>query len=423
MPVYDYRDCRNFVNIKSTLLIGVIMSDLEHIDKETLNIKLTELEKTIQELQETGTKENKEERKRKKITEVLDVITKAMQAVTFLSVIYGSWMLFSFSKENEIKYTDLVGSSFIISFGVLSAVAILVIALFPSLIVILTHINSKSNYKNLVYNSSSPIAKNNKLKTLLAYNLIISLWPFIHILSKEQYEITFTLLYPPVLHLILLALSNKKARDIIYAFNFTLHYPPVMHFILSKLSYKKTINIIKTSLLQMMTLVVEVILSLITIIFLSYFVKSIYSGINDWILSLIFSVTFFLLKYPRLSINNKKVKSTTASIVFLLSIEAFFIFSFPFSNEIGNAIAKSIDLKLGERCFMTNKELTDKIPREYIKTVILDDKLAKLNVTTNVGDVYYLVKNNEERPSIRIEGLHLTMKNCPSEKNREGHDN
>ncbi|HID9647880.1 TPA: hypothetical protein ACXI3D_004531 [Serratia marcescens] len=42
------------------------MSDLEHIDKETLNIKLTELEKTIQELQETGTKENKEERKRKK---------------------------------------------------------------------------------------------------------------------------------------------------------------------------------------------------------------------------------------------------------------------------------------------------------------------------------------------------------------------
>lgn len=66
MPVYDYRDCRNFVNIKSTLLIGVIMSDLEHIDKETLNIKLTELEKTIQELQETGTKENKEERKRKK---------------------------------------------------------------------------------------------------------------------------------------------------------------------------------------------------------------------------------------------------------------------------------------------------------------------------------------------------------------------
>lgn len=423
MPVYDYRDCRNFVNIKSTLLIGVIMSDLEHIDKETLNLKLTELEKTIQELKEIGTKESKEERKRKKTTEILDVITKAMQAVTFLSVIYGSWMLFSFSKENGIKYTDLVGSSFIISFGVLSAVAILVIALFPSLIVILTHINSKSNYKNLVYNSRLPTVKNNKLKTLLAYNLIISLWPFIHILSKEQYAITFTLFYPSVLHLILLALSNKKIGNIIYAFNFTLHYPPVMHLILSQLLYKKTINIIKTSLLQMMILVAEVLLSLITIIFLSSFAKSIYSGINDWILSLIFSVTFFFLKYPRLSTNNKKIKSTTVSIVFLFPFAAFFIFSFPFSSEIGNTIAKSIDLKLGERCFMINKELTDKIPGEYIKTVILDNKLSKLNVTTNVGDVYYLAKKNEERPSIRIEGLHLTMKNCPSKKNREEHNN
>lgn len=59
MPVYDYRDCRYFVNIKSALLIGVIMSDLEQIDKKTLNLKLTELEKTIQELQEIGTKEKK----------------------------------------------------------------------------------------------------------------------------------------------------------------------------------------------------------------------------------------------------------------------------------------------------------------------------------------------------------------------------
>ncbi|BFO11862.1 hypothetical protein GGER_43720 [Serratia rubidaea] len=35
MPVYDYRNCRYFVNIKITLLIGVIMSHLEHIDKKT----------------------------------------------------------------------------------------------------------------------------------------------------------------------------------------------------------------------------------------------------------------------------------------------------------------------------------------------------------------------------------------------------
>ncbi|WP_255427331.1 hypothetical protein [Serratia sp. JUb9] len=35
------------------------MSDLEQIDKKTLNLKLTELEKTIQELQEIGTKEKK----------------------------------------------------------------------------------------------------------------------------------------------------------------------------------------------------------------------------------------------------------------------------------------------------------------------------------------------------------------------------
>ncbi|MBS0973046.1 hypothetical protein [Serratia rubidaea] len=400
------------------------MSHLEHIDKKNSDLKLTELlEKTVQELQETSAKENKEERKRKKTTEILDIITKAMQAVTFLSVIYGSWMLFSFSKENDIKYTDLVGSSFIISFGVFSAVAILVIALFPSLIVILSHINSKSNYKNLVHNSRFHIAKNNKLKTLLAYNLIISLWPFIHILSKERHALTFTLLYPPVMHLILLALSNKKVGNIIYALSFTLHYPPAMNLILSELSNKKSKNIIKTSLLQMVMLIIEVILSLITIIFLSSYIKSIYSGVNDWALSLIFSVAFFTLKYPRPSTNNKKAKSTTASIVFLLSVEAFFIFSFPFSSQIGNTIAKSIDLNLGERCFIANKDLTDKIPGEYIKNVLLDDKLAKLNITTNVGDVYYLIKNNEETPSIRIEGLHLTMKNCPSEKNQERHNN
>lgn len=175
MPVYDYRDCRNLVNIKITLLIGFIMSNLDCIDKRTLTLKLTELERSIQELQERGKKENKEESRRKTRSEILDVTTKTMQFVTFLAVIYGSWMLFSFSKENDIKYTDLVGSSFIISFGVLSAIAILAIALFPSLIVILTHISSRSNYKNLVFDSRFPIAKNNKLKTLLAYNIIISL--------------------------------------------------------------------------------------------------------------------------------------------------------------------------------------------------------------------------------------------------------
>ncbi|HEJ9096972.1 TPA: hypothetical protein ACKQPR_003936 [Serratia odorifera] len=366
------------------------MSDLEQIDKKTLNLKLTELEKTIQELQEIGTKEKKEERKRKKIAEILDATTKVMQIVTFLAAIYGSWMLFSFAKENNIKYTDLVGSSFIISFGALSAAAILSIALFPSLIVILSHVNSKNNYKTLVFHSRFTIVKNNKLKTLLAYNLIISLWPFIHILSKEQHALILTLLYPPLIHLVLSVLLNKKP-----------------------------ISIIKPSAIQMMTLTMEVILALISIIFLSSFIKSIYSGINDDVLSLIFSIVFFLLKYPRLSTDNKKAKATTAIIVFLLSAEAFFIFSFPFSSNIGNTIAKSIDLKLGEKCFLANKELTNKIPVEYINNVTLDDKLAKLNVGTNVGDIYYLIKDKEDKPSIRLEGLHLTMKNCPSKNSRE----
>lgn len=324
--------------------------------------------------------------------EYLDLFVKVAQVTTFTSVIYGAWMLFSFSHNYGVRYTDLAGSNFLIIFGVLSAISILTIAVFPLIIVFLSHFSARMVYNLLIYKTRVGCVKRQQIISLTILNLMLSLWPFTLLFFNGKYCFILNLILPSVFF----AIFAISGRDF------------------SK--YKWKWRDLKYLVICMISYSLSVLLILITALYVYAVIKDAVSSISNSVLAIVFVSVFFVLNVPTLLIGRKKIRSSLYVLVILFATELFFVFSFPFSNEIGKGIAKVIGLNLESKCFIYDREVVKKIPTNYIINIQQDPDIMKLNVVANINDVYYLSEAGNEKASIRLIGLRITMTNCPKNK-------
>ncbi|WP_172731233.1 hypothetical protein [Pluralibacter gergoviae] len=322
----------------------------------------------------------------------LDLFMKVSQVTTFTAIIYGAWMLFSFSRYYGVKYTDLAGSSFLIIFGVLNAMSILAIAIFPVFIVCLSRFDSKISYNLLIYKSRIKIAKSNYILSLIILNVFFSLWPFSLMLAGNKYWILLPLFIPSAIFIIFAVLGRNHSK------------------------YKWTRRDKKYTLFCMFSYNLKVILCLITTLYVYTILKDRIGNVNVWLLAVMLAGMFFCLNVPAILVKQKKVRKALRVILIMIIVDVFFVFSFPFSNEVSRGISKVIGLNLSGECFVYDRKAMNRIPTNYIRNVPQDEHVVKLNIVANINDVYYLAVFGEDKSSMRLAGLQLTMTNCPKEK-------
>lgn len=359
------------------------------------------------------TKEDKRKRMNQAIKgkTCLELVSISATLITFTATVYGSMLLFFFSIKHNIKFIDLISPGILISTGTL---ALTMLILISTLMVAISYINKESSqnyFLFLIYLTPYRAIYKHRKTTMALFNLLICLWPFILIKAST---VTITFAYLILLTSITLVLSTISSTS--FFTRKTIRRPPT----------KFSAGRVKRSTLFgrvfcfIVTPALEVFIIIILIFCLSALFKHELILISDNTFAFTVAASHFLLKLPSLSTSKKNRTLTNQLIAVVIIAETMMLLSFTFSQNLAQAVSNRIGITLDNRCFSRKEVLKNGIPRIYINEKQSNNEIVKLNLVTNINDIYYLSSESdnetERKANIRMKGFNLTELDCPAKK-------
>ncbi|BEM75226.1 hypothetical protein SME36J_46490 [Serratia marcescens] len=338
----------------------------------------------------------------------LELVSISATLITFTATVYGSILLLFFSIKHNVKFIDLISPGILISAGTL---AITMLSFISTLMVAISYINKESSQNNFLFLIYLPpyraIYKHRKT-TMALFNCFICLWPFILIKTSA---VNITLAYLILLTSITLALSTIAATSI---FTRKTIRTPTIKF---RVGSVKRSTLFGRVFFFIVTPVLEVIVIISLILCLSALFKHELILISDNTFAFTVAASHFLLKLPSLSTSKRKRNLTNQLIAVVIIAETIMLLSFTFSQNLAQAVSNRIGITLDNKCFIRKEVLKNGIPRIYINEKQSNDEIVKLNLVTNINNIYYFSSESgnetDRKANIRIKGVNLTELDCP----------
>ncbi len=340
---------------------------------------------------------------------ILDLISKTATLTTLIFAFYGSMLLFSFSRKYNINFIDLITSNILISIGCLAIFMIVIISIFMITILYINNITSNNSFLCFTYITPYKSIRKHKIKSMILFNLLICLWPFVLIKSESANAV---FIYTILTASTILILSTIK--------------PPFTSMRREIKSSSKKIGVlslkraklIAKNLLFITLPAIDIILLFLLITYLSIIFKQELILINDLTFASVIFVFHFFLKLPSLPTSKKKRNLANQLMAFVIIANTIMLLSFSFSKNLAQAVSVMIGITSNNICFLRKEVTKYGIPKIYIDEKRSDNDIVKLNLITKVNDIYYLSKSpdnqTERKANIRIKGLNLTELDCPT---------
>lgn len=331
------------------------------------------------------------------IKRIVDLSGKSVAPVIAIASLIGAMQLFFFAKAHSVKYIDLITSGIALSFGGVYSVYVCTIM---GLYLIMSLVNASQNdflQNTLIKKSRVQFIKSHTAIAQLIFSLIISIWPLALLTDAVAYE--YALLVATIITFIVLFIYHNK---------FTTDNRINSTWCMSRFS----------SLPFAALPLISILVISISIVSVSKFLTEEFPDTPDWmaVVIIIFILTFinFFSFTPEPSEKQSRIPFSA------LFIPVIFLMLFMLPNALSsytpNNIIKAMGVGLNSQCYLKKEIKETGIPEELQRDY---GNIVKLNITANVGDIYYLAAPNDKEMIARFRFVSKNLKQiaCPQHYN------
>lgn len=320
----------------------------------------------------------------------LDFLSKFSPLLIFISGLYGAVLLFNLSLSYEIDFVDLVKPNVLITFGALSFILIIMVAILPPLMMYVQHMESRFIIRSFIYRSRMRMVRENPIPSLIILCLALSLWPFLF-LFNQIISVSLAVFFVCIIVVYIRFLTVFKRGCVSV--------------------YKNNIHIIRclcSILLPMMIGFMCLVINLLI------FIKEIGHASMLIAMSVVSACYFALTLITLLMALKYSIHKGFMTLCGVIITSLFLIFSFPLSDTFLVRIAQRAGLGFELQCYLKDDFIKNEIPDEF-KRNTMSDNIVKLTAIANVETVYYLSKDISpiSKAQLRIKSDTLKRISCP----------